>query len=94
MPQGMIKLKEFQDLKQGYLSVTEYITHFSRLSHYALIDVDPDEKKQDYFLDGINDGQSYALEAHDIENFEAMVNKALVLENHQGAMERKHNLER
>jgi hypothetical protein len=50
MPQGMIKLKEFQDLKQGYLSVTEYITHFSRLSHYALIDVDPDEKKQDYFL--------------------------------------------
>jgi hypothetical protein len=37
VPQGVIKLKkkEFQDLKQGSMSVNEYITKFTQLSHYA-----------------------------------------------------------
>jgi hypothetical protein len=35
----------------------------------------------------MNDGLAYALEAWDFENFEGMVNKALVLENHRGVME-------
>jgi hypothetical protein len=47
------------------------------------------EKKQECFLNGLNDGLAYALEARDFENFEGMVNKALVLENHRGVMERK-----
>jgi hypothetical protein len=54
--------------------------------------VDTDEKKQDYFLNGLNDGLAYALEARDFENFQGMVNKALVLENHRGVMERKCKL--
>jgi hypothetical protein len=32
------------------------------------------------------------LEARDFENFQGMVNKALVLENRRGLMERKHKL--
>jgi hypothetical protein len=32
------------------------------------------------------------LEARDFENFQGMVNKALVLENHRGVMERKHKV--
>jgi hypothetical protein len=43
--------------------------------------MDTDEKKQDWFLNGLNDGLSYALEARDFVNFQAMVDKALVLEN-------------
>jgi hypothetical protein len=39
---------------------------------------------QDCFLNGLNDGLAYALEAWDFENFHGMVNKALVLENHRG----------
>jgi hypothetical protein len=31
--------------------------------------VDTDEKKQNCFLNGLNDGLAYALEAHDFENF-------------------------
>jgi hypothetical protein len=54
--------------------------------------VDIDEKKQDCFLNGLNDGLTYALEAHDFENFQGMVNKALVLENHRGVMEHKRKL--
>jgi hypothetical protein len=94
VPQRVIKLKrkEFQDLKQGSMSVNEYATKFTQLSCYAPQEVDIDEKKQDCFLNGLNDGLAYALEAQDFENFQGMVNKALVLENRRGVMERKHKL--
>jgi hypothetical protein len=45
-------------------------------------------------LNGLNDVLGYALEARDFENFQGMVNSALVLENHRGVMERKHKLVR
>jgi hypothetical protein len=45
------------------MSVNEYITKFTQLSHYALHEVDTDEKKQECFLNGLNDGLGYALEA-------------------------------
>jgi hypothetical protein len=83
VPQGVIKLKkkEFQDLKQGTMTVHEYVIRFTQLSHYATNDIDIDEKKQECFLNGLNDGLAYTLEACDFENFKALVNKALVLEN-------------
>jgi hypothetical protein len=74
------------------MSVNEYVTKFIQLSHYAPHEVDTDEKKQECFLNGLNDGLAYALEARDLENFQGMVNKALVLENCRGMMERKHKL--
>jgi hypothetical protein len=74
------------------MSVNEYVTKFTQLSCYALHEVDTDEKKQECFLSGLNDGLAYALEARDFENFQGMVNKALVLENHRGVMERKPEL--
>jgi hypothetical protein len=96
VPQGVIKLKknEFHDLKQGSMSVNEYITKFTQLSRYVPHEVDTDEKKQECFLNGLNDGLAYALEAWDFENFQGMVNKALVLENHRGVMECKRKLVR
>jgi hypothetical protein len=42
----------------------------------------------------LNDRLAYALEARDFENFQGMVNKALVLENRRGVMERKRKLVR
>jgi hypothetical protein len=43
VPQGVIKLKkEFQDLKQGSMSVNEYVTKFTQLSRYAPHKVDTD----------------------------------------------------
>jgi hypothetical protein len=95
VPQGVIKLKkEFQDLKQGSMSVNEYATKFTQLSRYALYEVGTNEKKQECFLNGLNDGPAYALEARDFENFQGMVNKAIVLENHRGVMEHKRKLVR
>jgi hypothetical protein len=89
----VIKLKkEFQDLKHGSMSVNEYNTKFTQLSRYAPHEVDTDEKKHECFLNGLNDGLAYALEARDFENFQGMVNKALVPENHRGVMECKRKL--
>jgi hypothetical protein len=76
------------------MSVNKYITKFTQLSHYAPHEVDTDEKKQECFLNGLNDGLAYALEARDFENFQGMVNKFLVLENHRGVMERNCKLVR
>jgi hypothetical protein len=93
IPQGVIKLKkEFQDLKQGYMCVNEYVTKFTQLSHYAPLEVYTDEKKQEGFMNGLNDGLAYGLEARDFENFEGMVNKALVLNIRRGVMEHKRKL--
>jgi hypothetical protein len=71
VPQGVIKLrkKEFHDLKQGSMSVNEYVTKFTQLSRYAPHEVNTNEKKHECFLNGLNDGLAYALEAQDFENF-------------------------
>jgi hypothetical protein len=74
------------------MTVNEYVTKFTQLSLFAPNEVDTDEKKQHCFLNGLNDGLAYALEAQDFENFQGMVNKACVLENHRGVMEHKSKL--
>jgi hypothetical protein len=55
---GVMKLKkkEFKDLKQGSMTMSEYVTHFTQLSPYAPNNVDTDEKNKDWFLNGLNDG--------------------------------------
>jgi hypothetical protein len=42
--------------------MNEYVNKFTQLSRYAPHEVDTDEKKQDYFLNGLNDGLTFALE--------------------------------
>jgi hypothetical protein len=75
-----LKKKEFEYLKQGSMTVSEYVTRFTQLSRYALDNVNTDEKKQDWFLNGLNGGLAYGLEVHNFINFQDMVDKALVLE--------------
>jgi hypothetical protein len=72
--------------------VNEYVTKFTQLSRYAPHELDTAEKKQECFLNGLNDGRAYALEDWDFENFERVVNKTLVLENHRGVMGCKRKL--
>jgi hypothetical protein len=78
------------------MTVNEYVTKFTQLSRYAPSEgsryapseVDTDEKKQDCFLNDLNDGLVYALEARDFENFKGVVNMTLMLENHRGGTDR------
>jgi hypothetical protein len=93
VPLGVMKLKkEFEDLKQGSMTVSEYVTRFTKLSRYAPDNVDIDERKKDWFLNGLNDGLAYALKACDFINFPDMVDKDLVLENRRGIMEWKRKM--
>jgi hypothetical protein len=93
---GMMRLKkkEFEDLKKGSMSVNEYVTQFTQLSHYAPDDIDTNEKKRAWFLNRLNDGLVYALKARDFMNFQDMVDKALVHENRRGVMEQKRKMQR
>jgi hypothetical protein len=50
-----LKKKEFADLKQGSMTVNEYPNSFIQLSRHAPDDINTDEKKQDMFLNGLND---------------------------------------
>jgi hypothetical protein len=70
------------------------VTRFTQLSRYSLDDIDTDEKKQAWFLNRLNDGLAYAPEARDFINFQDMVDKALVLENRRGIVERKRKMQR
>jgi hypothetical protein len=56
--------------------------------------MDTNEKKQKCFLNGLDDGLAYALEARDFENFQTMVDKAFLLENRRGILSSKHKHER
>jgi hypothetical protein len=95
VPLGVMKLKkEFEDLKQGSMSVSEYVTRFPQLSCYAPDNMDTNEKKQDWFLNGLIDGLASALEACHFVNFQDMVDKALVPENRRGIMEQKRKMQR
>jgi hypothetical protein len=83
VPRGTMKLKkkEFTDLKQGSMIVNEYLNSFIQLSRYAPDDINTDEKKQDMFLNGLNDDIQFQLLNTDYADFKHVVDKAIVIEN-------------
>jgi hypothetical protein len=90
VPRGTMKLKrkEFVDLKQGGMTVNEYLNSFIQLSRYAPDDINTDEKKQDVFLNGLNDDIQFQLLNTDYADFQHMVDKAVVIENKIKEMEK------
>jgi hypothetical protein len=89
VPRGTMKLKkEFTDLKQGSMTVNEYLNSFIQLSRYATKDINTNEKKQDMFLEGLNDDIQFQLLNTDYADFQHMVNKAIVIENKLKEMEK------
>jgi hypothetical protein len=81
VPRGTVKLKrkEFANLKQGGMTVNEYLNSFIQLSRYAPDDINTDEKKHDVFLSGLNDDIQFQLLNTDYTDFQHMVNKAIVI---------------
>ena len=56
IPIGVLnwKLIEFLDLRQGSMSMMDYVNKFNHLSQYAGTHVDTDEKKRDRFYRGFS----------------------------------------
>jgi hypothetical protein len=90
VPRGTMKLKikEFADLKQGGMTVNEYLNSFIQLLRYAPDDISTDEKKQDMFLNGLNDDIQFQLLNTDYADFQHMVDKAIVIESNTKEMEK------
>jgi hypothetical protein len=82
------KKKEFADLKQGSMTVNEYLNSFIQLSRYALDDINTDGKKQDMFLNVLNDDIQFQLLNTDYADFQHVVDKAIVIENKTKEMEK------
>jgi hypothetical protein len=83
-----LKKKEFSEMQQDGMTVNEYLNKFTRMSRYAPDDVNTDEKKQDAFLNGLNDEIQFQLQNTDYEDFQKMVNKAIVVKNKIKEMEK------
>jgi hypothetical protein len=90
VPRGtmMLMRKEFTGLKQGCMTVNEYLNSFIQLSRYAPDDINTDKKKQDVFLSGLNDDIQFQLLNTDYADFQHMVDKAIVVENKIREMEK------
>jgi hypothetical protein len=90
VPRGTMKLKkkEFADLKQGSMTVNEYLNSFIQLSRYAPDDINTDEKKQDTFFNGLNDDIQFQLLNTDYADFQHAVDKAINIENKIKEMEK------
>jgi hypothetical protein len=70
------------------MTVNEYLNSFIQLSRYAPDDINTDEKKQDMFLNGLNDNIQFQLLYIDYADFQHVVDKAIVIENKIKEMEK------
>lgn len=89
IPVGTMKMKtdEFRALKQGAMTVNQYIKKFMKLARYALGEVDTDQKKQDRFLDGLSHIMQAQLVTHTFPDFNTMMNKAILLEKARAGLD-------
>ena len=63
------------------MSVCEHRDKFIQLSHYAPVEVADDEEKHDHFRNGLNGPIKYQLMVHTFENFQKMVDNAIMVEH-------------
>ena len=76
----MDKDMEFHNLKEGSMLVCEYQDHFTRLSRYALGDVNSDAEKQKCFLRGLNDEVRLRMIDVVCVDYQTMIALAMVIE--------------
>jgi hypothetical protein len=76
-----IKKKEFLSLKQGNITLNEYIDKFIQLSRYAPEEVDEHERKQEQFLEGLIGPLQYQLMSHTFPSFQKLLDKAIAFEH-------------
>jgi hypothetical protein len=89
---GKIKAEEFRSLRQGSMTVNQYIRKFMKLARYAPKDVNSDKKKQKCFRRGLNASLREKMVTHIYPNFNTLMNRTILLEEEpvRGEGERKH----
>ena len=84
-----MKKREFHNLRQGGRIVGQYVDEFSKLACYATDDVATDAAKQEKFLEGLNDDLGLQLTVATFNNYQELVDKALILEGKQQQVENR-----
>jgi hypothetical protein len=81
----IVRKEEFLALKQGPLSVSEYMDKFLQLSRYAPEDVNTDAKRQYRVMRGLVDPLHYQLMNHTFPTFQHLIDRAIMTERkHRG----------
>ena len=75
-----MKKREFHNLRQGNRTMAQYVDELSTLSRYAPDDVASDAKKQERFMEGLNDEMSVQLMLATFNNYEELVDRTLMIE--------------
>jgi hypothetical protein len=70
------------------MMVNEYLNSFIQLSRYTTEDINTDKKKQDMFLEGLNDAIQFHLLNIDYADFQHIVDKAIIIESKLKEMEK------
>jgi hypothetical protein len=83
----IVRKEKFLALKQGPLSVSEYMDKFLQLSRYAPEDVNTDAKRQYRFLRGLVDPLHYQLMNHTFPTFQHLIDKAIMTKRKRWEME-------
>jgi hypothetical protein len=80
---GLIKIMrdKFLNLKQGSMSVTEYLDKFTTWGRYAPNDIDTDEKKRERFMNGLQEDLQPYLVAVPYDDLESLVDAAIMVED-------------
>ena len=74
-----MKKREFHNLRQGNRTVAQYVDEFSKLYCYAPDDVATDAAKKEKFMEGLNDEMSMQLMVATFNNYQELVDKALMI---------------
>ena len=84
-----MKKREFRYLRQGNRTVAQYVDEFSKLSRYAPDDVATHAAKQEKFMEGLNDEMSMQLMVATFNDYQELVDKALMIEGKQQQIENR-----
>lgn len=90
IPDGKIEMKTngFCELRQGNISVSEYLNKFTQLSRYAQEDVAINDARQKCFKRGLHPSLKVQVVGNDYTDFQHLVNRAMFIkESHRDLVE-------
>ena len=83
VPSGLISImrEKFLQLKQGGMSVSEYLEKFTTLARYATSKIETEDKKKERFLNGLHDELQCVLVVMPFTDLEYLVDAAIMMEH-------------
>jgi hypothetical protein len=83
IPSRLLKIMrdKFLNLKQGGMSVTEYLNKFTTWGRYAPNDIDTNEKKRECFMNGLQEDLQPYLVTVPYNDLEALVDAVVMVED-------------